>query len=146
MPDGFERSAFIYKDLREQPAGKFCLLLEPGGGKGTFIVDGVEESQYSIIGYRGGYQTRLPYQVVVQFSKEILWTLVNADYIAIIPMEEMIRREHADGVRFRGLAKELQQISKSADANDKIEDTEEEVEDPTIAGVIETPISTGQYL
>lgn len=145
--DATKRAAIAYIDLQDQPVGKYYLLIDWGiGGKSTFQVDGVNEGAHSIIGYmetpyNPKWPERPPISTIASFNKEIPWAMVAREYVDVITMDELVRREAADEKSLRGMIMTI----RGKDA-DQTFPTLKGHEHSTLSLDNKEPLPIGQYL
>ena len=95
------RGVVTHQDLLDQPAGKYLLVLEHGPmSSHMFFVDKVEVTDKLATATKAG-------KVIVEFSPQLPWYLVNTSYVETLTTEEMLRRNSEDNKLMEQLKEEL---------------------------------------
>ena len=106
------RGIITHKDLLDQPRGKYLLVLDPGPmSSHMFFVDKVEVTNKLATATKSG-------KVVVEFSPQLSWYLVNTNYIETLTTEEMWRRNAEDSKLMEQLKDELHPEKPNDQANE----------------------------
>jgi hypothetical protein len=95
------RGVLSYRDILDQPKGKFYLVIEPSPVHSQlFSVDEIEVSDHQIVSKVGG-------KLVTSFSPLLPWYIVDAGYVDMITTEEMASRSAEDDKLMTNLRKKL---------------------------------------
>ena len=100
------RGVLSYKDILDQPKGKYFLIVETSPmGSLLFSVDSIKKGEESIEAYSGDV-------LVTEFSPEVVWYTVSADYVDSITTEEMAKRNSEDNDLMHDLREKISKTSK----------------------------------